>query len=245
MPLSDFLPAPERPGRVLVVDDDQLDHLVISQQLKTEPFVLTHAESPEAALELCQVEIFEAILSDVSMPGMDGLELCRSLRDTPNGRTPLVFLSGMRAGDTSVAKWMEAGALDYLPKPCPLPDLIAKLRVMVRLSRQQVALSASERHGALVEVTGGMAHELSQPLAAARLLLDRLERQRTSPTAGQMSQLRDFLDRTALILDQIRGLRVYVTKPYAKGQIMDIEKSREASGFHAAYRSSFNPDGSE
>ncbi|HTL98975.1 MAG TPA: response regulator [Holophagaceae bacterium] len=244
MPFSDFLPAPERPGRVLVVDDDRLDHLVLSHQLKAEPFVLTHAESAEAALDLCRTESFEAILSDVSMPKMDGLELCRSLRGTPNARTPLVFLSGMRVGDESVARWMEAGALDYLPKPCPLPDLIAKLRVMVRLSRQQVALSATERHAALLEVAGGTAHELSQPLAAARLLLDRLERQRTSPTAEQMSQLRDFVDRTAQILDQIRGLRVYVTKPYAKGQIMDIEKSHEASGHHAAYRPA-DPRGSE
>ena len=244
MPLSDFLPTPECPGRVLVVDDDPMDRLVLSQQLKAEPFVLTAAESAEEALDLCRGRVFEAILSDVSMPRMDGLEFCRSLRDTPNARTPFVFLSGMRVGDESVAKWMEAGALDYLPKPCPLPDLIAKLRVMVRLSRQQVALSASERQSALLEFAGGTAHELSQPLAAARLLLDRLERQRTSPTAEQMSQLRDFVDRTAQILDQIRGLRIYVTRPYAKGQIMDIEKSHEASGQHKPYRPA-NQDRSE
>ena len=244
MPLRDFLPAPERPGRVLIVDDDPLDQRMLAHQLKGEPFETAYADSGEAALDLCRAQAFEAILSDLSMPGMGGLEFCRRLRETPNANTPLVFLSGTPIGHGSIATWLEAGALDYLSKPCSQLDLVAKLRVMVRLSRQQAVLAASERHEALVEVAGGAAHELSQPLAAARLLLDRLERQRTSPTPEQMSQLRDFVDRTASILGQIKGLRTYVTKPYLSGKIMDIEKSHEASGHHTAFGTA-NQGGSE
>lgn len=245
MGLQEFLPSPQRPGRVLAVDDNAFNLQVLSLQVKTQPFILTTAESPERALELCASEPFEAILSDVSMPGMDGLELCRRIRRTLNSRTPLVFLSAVRADDTAVAQWMDAGALDYLPKPCPLPELVAKLRVMVRLSRQQEALAQTQRQEALMEVAGGAAHELSQPLAAARLLLDRLERQREHPSPEQMSQLRDFVDRTASILDQIRGLRVYVTKPYpASGPILDLKKSREISGAHAGLKTA-KPEGSE
>lgn len=245
MNLQEYLPSPQRPGRVLAVDDNAFNLQVLSLQLKSQPFMLTTATSPEQALELCASESYEAILSDVSMPGIDGLELCRRIRHTPNGRTPLVFLSAVRADDAAVAQWMDAGALDYLPKPCSLPDLVAKLQVMVRLSRQQEALTQTQRQEALMEVAGGAAHELSQPLAAARLLLDRLERQREHPSPEQMSQLRDFVDRTASILDQIRGLRVYVTKSYpASGPILDLKKSREISGAHSGLRTT-KPEGSE
>jgi DNA-binding response OmpR family regulator len=245
MDLHAFFPSPQRPGRVLAVDDNAFNLQVLSLQLKTQPFALTAAESPERALELCATEPYEAILSDVSMPGMDGLELCRRIRHTLNARTPLVFLSAVRADDAAVVQWMDAGALDYLPKPCPLPELVAKLRVMVRLSRQQEALTETQRQEALMEVAGGAAHELSQPLAAARLLLDRLERQRAHPSPEQMSQLRDFVDRTASILEQFRGLRTYVTKAYpASGPILDLKKSREVSGAHMGLKAT-KPEGSE
>ena len=229
-----FLPTEDQPGSVLIVDDNPDNLRILSLQLKAHPFRLTLASSAPEALEKAGVETFEAILSDVSMPGMDGLEFCRRLRDTPNARTPLIFLSAHRVGDEWVTKGLDAGALDYMPKPYSLPELVAKLRMLVRLSRQQAALSASERQQALLEVAGGAAHELSQPLAAARLLLDRLERQPGHPTADQMAQLRDFVDRTAGILNQIQGLRTYVTKPYARGQIMDLGASHEASGAHMA-----------
>lgn len=242
---NDSLPSPDHPGAVLVVDDNPDNLRILELQLKDYPFHLTLAASAQEALTLCETAVFEAILSDVSMPGMDGLDLCRRLRSTPNARTPLVFLSAHRVGDDWIIRGLEAGALDYLPKPYSLPELIAKLRVMVRLSRQQTALSESDRQEAMLEVAGGMAHELSQPLAAGRLLLDILERQREHPSPEQMSQLRDFVDRTASILDQIRGLRVYVTTPYASGQIMDIKKSHEASGNHAGVQQKAGEDGSE
>jgi two-component system phosphate regulon response regulator PhoB len=242
---QDFLPTPERPGRVLIVDDNALDLEFLSAQLKGHAFQLTLTRSAKDALTLADQVTFEAILSDISMPGMDGLELCRRLRSTQNARTPFMFLTAHRAGEESVAKGLDAGALDYLVKPYALPELVAKLRVMVRLSRQQAALAASERQEALLEITGGAAHELSQPLAAAQLLFDRLERQKTHPSVEQMAQLRDLLNRAANILGQIQGLSVYVTKPYATGQIMDVEKSHEASGAHIAIQRSAGDWGSE
>ena len=235
MPIRTFLPTQEHPGQVLLVDDDACDLKLVSAMLETGPFTLTEARGGEEALGLCQSRTFEAILSDIGMPGIDGLEFCRRLRGTRNGRAPLVFLSGQRPGEETIGEWMEAGALDYISKPCSQRELVAKLSVMVRLSRQQAALAASERQEALLEIAGGAAHELSQPLAAARLLLDRLGRQRVAPTPEQMGQLRDFIDRTATILSQIKGLQTYVTRPYPSGRIMDLERSHEVSGSFRAY----------
>ena len=235
-PLSGFLPSPERHGQVLVVDDMEVNHKLIARQLQGEPFDLTHAEGPAAALDLCQERIFEAILSDVTMPEMDGLAFCRQIQNTPNARTPFLFLSALQADDASVAAWMECGAFDYLARPYGHAELIAKLRVAVRLSRQQSALVAHERETALIEVAGGAAHELSQPLASAMLLLERMEGQDRPPTYEQLVQLRELLERTGSILAQIQNLSAFITKPYATGRILDIQKSHEASGEHSAVK---------
>ncbi|MBP1772918.1 MAG: histidine kinase [Holophagaceae bacterium] len=226
-----YLPTPEAPGRILVVDDQRDNLRVLSLELKRHPFLLTCVDSAREALERGAEETFEGILMDVSLPEMDGIEVCRRLRQSGrNQRTPLIFLSAMRVGEDWITQGLEAGGMDYLTKPYSFPELLAKLRMMVRLSRQNEALMAGERQRALLEVAGGAAHELSQPLASAQILADQLAKQNAPATAEQIQQLRSFLGQTAGILHQIQHLQSYVTKPYATGQILDIAQSSGGEG---------------
>ncbi len=221
-----FLPTPESPGRILVVDDQRDNLRILSLELKRQPFLLTCVETAQGALEQAEQQDFEGILMDVSLPEMDGIELCRRIRATPlNARTPLIFLSAMRVGEDWVTRGIEAGGLDYLTKPYSFPELLAKLRMMVRLTRQQEAIRLMERTQVLLEVAGGTAHELSQPLAAAQILADQLARQEGPASPEQIQQLLAFLGQTALILRQVQNLQGYVTKPYASGQILDLQHS--------------------
>ena len=221
-----FLPTPEAPGRILVVDDQRDNLRVLSLELKRHPFLLTCVDSAREALERCDQETFEGILMDVSLPEMDGIEVCSRIHQRGlNTRTPLIFLSAMRVGEDWVTQGLEAGGMDYLTKPYSFPELLAKLRMMVRLSRQNEAVSALERQQALIEIAGGTAHELAQPLASAQLLADQLAKQNAPASAEQIEQLRTFLGQTGLILHQIQNLHTYVTKPYASGQILDLDQS--------------------
>lgn len=221
-----FLPTPDRPGRILVVDDQQDNLRVLSLELKRHPFQLTCVDSARAALEACRQTSFEGILMDVSLPEMDGIEVCRRLRQEGlNPHTPLIFLSAMRVGDDWITQGLEAGGMDYLTKPYSFPELLAKLRMMVRLTRQGEALAASERQRTLLEVAGGAAHELAQPLASAQILADQLATQDLPASPEQIAHLRAFLGQTGQILRQIQNLRTYVTKPYAEGRILDLGQS--------------------
>lgn len=221
-----FLPTLDSPGRILVVDDQRDNLRVLSLELKRHPFVLTCVETAREALAHCEQTTFEGILMDVSLPEMDGIEVCRRLRRTGlNTHTPVIFLSAMRVGEDWVTQGLEAGGMDYLTKPYSFPELLAKLRMMVRLSRQSEALMASERQQIVIEVAGGAAHELAQPLASAQLLADQLSKQNAPASAEQLAQLRAFLTQTAQILRQIQNLHSYVTKPYASGQILDLAES--------------------
>jgi hypothetical protein len=70
---------------------------------------------------------------------------------------------------------------------------------------------------------------LSQPLAAAQILLDQILNSNAPPTRQQLSNLSDCLQNTAHILNQIQNLHSYITKPYADGRILDLAKSSRSS----------------
>ena len=224
-----YVPTPLMPGQILIVDDLPANLKLFERELRQAPFQASFCRSAAEALALCAKTAFEGILMDVSLPGMDGIEACRQLREAPlyalNAETPLIFISSKRIGEDWVLRGIEAGGIDYLVKPYAFSELIAKLRMMVRLTRQRQAALAGERHRALLEIAGGMAHELAQPLATAQVLLDQLIKRPAPPTVEQLAELRRCLANTNTILHQIQNLHTYITKPYASGRILDLDQS--------------------
>lgn len=110
------LPPQQRRGRVLVVDDQpaniRLVHLILAKEF--EVFVAT---SGEQALELCLKSPPDLILLDVVMPGMDGLELCRRLKQNPDtAGIPVIFVTGGTMPEEENACWTAGGA-DFVNKP--------------------------------------------------------------------------------------------------------------------------------
>ena len=209
-----------------MVDDLPGNLKVLGMELRHQPFALTLAHTGEEAMECCQRMAFEGILMDVSLDGIDGIEACRRIRQIPlNTRTPLIFLSAVRIGQDWVSEGIEAGGIDYLVKPYAFSELLAKLRMMVRLSRQDQAAMAGERHRALLEVAGGTAHELAQPLATAQILVNQILKNTEPPSHEQLGTLREALAATNRVLTQIQHLHTYITKPYATGRILDLALS--------------------
>ena len=224
--IDGYIPTFDQPGHILVVDDLPGNLKVLERELRHAPFRLSLVQTATEALDLCRIQPFEGILMDVSLPIMDGIEACRHLRQCPlNAETPLIFISAVRIGEDWITAGLEAGGLDYLTKPYAPSELKAKLSMMVRLTRQRQAALAGERHRALLEVAGGTAHELAQPLASAQILLDQLINTNVPPTKEQLADLRECLASTNRILHQIQNLHSYITKPYASGRILDLAQS--------------------
>ncbi|WP_196807478.1 SpoIIE family protein phosphatase [Candidatus Solirubrobacter pratensis] len=121
-------------ARVLVADDnaDMRDYLV---RLLGRHFDVTAAADGVQALELARGGGFDLVLADVMMPGLDGLELLRTLREEPGTeRLPLIMLSA-RAGEEMAIEGLEAGADDYLVKPFSANELVARVRSALELAR--------------------------------------------------------------------------------------------------------------
>ena len=115
---------------VLVVDDEPALRQALQRALTFEGYDVRLAADGRAALDSLIVDPADAVLLDVAMPGIDGLEVCRRLR-AAGDRTPILMLTARHATADRVAG-LDAGADDYLVKPFALEELLARLRALLR-----------------------------------------------------------------------------------------------------------------
>lgn len=118
--------------KVLVVDDEQPLREALSRALKVERYEVEALENGALALERMKTgsNEIDAIVLDVLMPGIDGLEVCRRLR-AAGDKTPVLMLTARVEVEDRVAG-LDAGADDYVTKPFDLEELLARLRALLR-----------------------------------------------------------------------------------------------------------------
>jgi two-component system response regulator MprA len=116
--------------RLLVVDDDPAVREALALVLDLDGFEVATAVDGHEAIRTLSADSPDAVILDVLMPGLDGLEVCRRIRATGN-RTPVLMLTA-RAEVSERVAGLEAGADDYLAKPFAREELIARLRALLR-----------------------------------------------------------------------------------------------------------------
>ena len=120
-------------GTVLVVDDERSMRDSLQVVLSSYGYTVVEAGTGEEALALTNTAQFDAVLLDIIMPGIDGIEVCRTMRKA-HPRLPIVMLSVKEDQDCKVVAF-EAGADDFIAKPFYLGELTARLRAAVRRGR--------------------------------------------------------------------------------------------------------------
>ena len=128
--------------RILVVDDEHAVRDALRRALDLAGYDVQIAPAAEPALGLLRERPPDAIVLDVLMPGMDGIELCRLLRAGGN-RTPVLMLTARDAVGDRVSG-LDAGADDYLVKPFALEELQARLRALLRRSGAELDRAEAE-----------------------------------------------------------------------------------------------------
>jgi signal transduction histidine kinase len=165
-----------RPHTVLVVEDSPQVLQVVHMSLRREFKVLT-APDGSKALEMVAREQPSLVVTDLMMPGMDGLELTRRLRADPRTQhIPILMLTSRGATDDRV-KGLETGVSAYLTKPFSPRELITCARQLVRAEEQTADLVLTRRMESVEIVAAGLAHEINNPLnyvknALARVRID-------------------------------------------------------------------------
>jgi len=158
--------------RVLIADDnaDMRDYL--TNLLQTAGFVVIAVSDGRRALEAVKAQVPDLVISDIMMPGLDGLELLTALRADPLTAAVPVLLLSARAGQEASIEGLLAGADDYLVKPFAAAELLARVRANVELARLrnrhgrwrtalvdslQEAFFVCNEHGAIIEINTAFA----------------------------------------------------------------------------------------
>ena len=119
-------------NRLLFIDDDTGVLDINRKYFEEEGFDVQISGSPEKGMDIAAGFNPDLIVLDVMMPGIDGFDMCKKLRQVTN--VPILFLSG-KVREEDKIKGFECGADDYLEKPCSLPEL--KARIMANIRRRQ------------------------------------------------------------------------------------------------------------
>ncbi len=130
--------------RVLVAEDDSLSRKIIVRFLAQWGFVTEEAADGQAAMMILRkLDAPTMAILDWEMPGMDGIEICRRVREAD--RTIYLIMLSAREGKHMMIEALDAGADDYLTKPCDPDELQARLRVGARIIRLQATLADQVR----------------------------------------------------------------------------------------------------
>ncbi|MDQ3265786.1 MAG: diguanylate cyclase [Myxococcota bacterium] len=201
-PPSPFVSAPELAGRkVLIVDDDRTIVSTIRDGLNALGLGLElfEANDGSAALSVLRAQRPDLLISDVEMPGMSGMDLCRIVKANQSvqgfGFVPVILVTSRREGKI---EGLELGADDYLIKPFDMPELSARIKSMLRLKTLHDALLDKNRE----------LDRANQELESRRQEL--LQLSRTDPLTG-LHNRRYFEERLELEFERSRRYRVPIS----------------------------------
>jgi DNA-binding response OmpR family regulator len=198
--------------RVLFADDDVIARTLLCAVLADLGHEVVLAEDGERAWQCFQDEPVPLVVLDINMPGLDGLTVCRLIRDHTAGRETFVIMVTARDGRDDLTAVLAAGADDYVTKPSSPENLRARLEIAGQRIVQNAASRAAEAELArsrwlagIGETTIAIEHEINNPLSAllghAELLL-----MDEGMTPEQMDSLRIIQEQAVRIADVVRRL---------------------------------------
>lgn len=137
-----------KPLTILVADDEMLSRMVLERSVVQWGYQMVSATDGERALELLQTRSVDICLLDWNMPKMTGIEICKWLRTSATGAVPYVILLTGKEQPEEIQAGYEAGADDYLTKPCDLRYLRRRLATIAEKSQREKSwLGQDERSG--------------------------------------------------------------------------------------------------
>jgi DNA-binding response OmpR family regulator len=155
--------------RVLLIDDDARLHELLSSYLGQNGVTLVGAPDGERGLVTLETGVFDAVLLDVMMPGIDGLEVCKRIRSKSN--VPVIMLTA-KGDETDRVVGLELGADDYIPKPFSPRELLARMRAVLRRAKPDAVSERLAIGDIVIDVTSREVRVAGKPTELTGLEFD-------------------------------------------------------------------------
>lgn len=212
--------------RVLVVEDEQRLAILVRRGLAEEGHAVDIAGDGHEALLYASSNEYDIVILDIMLPGMDGITVCKKLRERRN-HTPVLLLTARDSIEDRVAG-LDAGADDYLTKPFAMAELTARIRAIARRPRETVdtiyQIGDIRVDPARRQVWKG-AREIELPNKEFRILVYLLRNPNRVLTRDMIANHvwdYDFLSSTNVIDVHIRALRKRLDNPYPDSLIQTV-----------------------
>lgn len=194
----------EREQKIAIIDDSPFNRDLIGSLLLEEGYQVVEAADAKKGLALSIEQCPDLILLDVTMPGMDGYETCKRLKeDDKTSDVPVIFLTG-RSGKEDIVKGFECGAVDYITIPFCREELLSRVRTHIDLSRsRQVIAGFKDDYGQLLQMT---CHDLLNPLSHISFIFE-AEEDNPGIVTKMKEDIRDAVENSIAIIEVVRRMR--------------------------------------
>jgi two-component system, sensor histidine kinase and response regulator len=195
-------------GRVLVVDDQDPNRLLLRDLLEAQGHQVIDAVDGSEALQLVATTSPDVVLLDIGMPGMDGFEVCRRIKAEPSTASiPVLLVTALSQRDQRLLG-IGAGANDYITKPIDKSDLTLRVRNAVRMHQLYVEVEQQYRRLERLELLRDslvhmIVHDLRSPLAGIRAYLDLLKLDGAGRLDRDMTQSIDEARKVAIEMTEM------------------------------------------
>lgn len=221
-----------RRGLILIVDDDK--DLADAEQaiLEAEGYEVLYAPHGEAALDLLSTQMVDLVLLDVTMPQMNGYQVCQRLRENPDTARLNIIMITARGSTEDMVAGLDAGADDYLFKPFEVPEFLARVRAQLRLHELQERLVELEKAATVDQMTITLSHEINNPLTSilwhTKLLQDTLQKQPSisKDILTSLKAIEHEAQRIQKVMGQLRRIEKPMVAEYVAGvEMIDMRHS--------------------
>ncbi len=193
----------ETKGKVLIVEDDASYAEILKRVIAKNGYEINIAYDGNDGYDKSIEWKPDVIVVDWMMPGMNGVELVKKLREHPEMKFCYVIMLTARVGTEDKITGLEAGADDFITKPVDFGELLARIRVGFRIKNLQSEIAELQHEVALLEMARTLGHEINNPLNIIYLAIELINR---SLKENDIEKVKENLNRIYQASDRIKQI---------------------------------------
>lgn len=210
--------------KILLVEDEKDTRFILERLLTKNNYEVLSAKDGSEALKLLETYLPKAILADWTMPVMDGLELCKILKQDERYKTIYFIVLTARASLKDRVTGLDVGADDFLVKPIENQELLARIRSGVRIFNLQSELKNLEHNKAIIEMACTIGHKINNPLSSLLISVKNIEAEllelNQSKFSEDLSIIQQSIDRIKTLTESLTNLEKPTLIDYSSGSKM-------------------------
>jgi len=206
--------------RILVIDDLPENVFMLQDRLEHEGYEILTAYDGKSGIEKAQTELPDLILLDVMMPGINGIEVCKTLVNNKKTSDIPIILVTAKTGAEDTKEGLDAGAYDYIKKPFNKIELLARVKSALKLSEANKLLLLTEKRSTFFATVVTTNHKIKQPLTLLSLSSAAIKRELTKDEISKdvLTDKLKYIDAAVKeitdVLDQLNSIREPVLSDY-------------------------------